>query len=163
MKELVSSLPQGPRKSSTARHSCIALSNYKIYQEEKKKQEATVARLERAYSLLAKSHRDLKESYDNMKNTEKKRDKFFTKIWKRVKGLWKVLKPYDRFTSAQVEMMMRPMMIVWMLRLVELMKSLQEIALLETDLGSILFPLLYCLCSKDTSISLVGGCYSWAR
>lgn len=34
---------------------------------------------------------------------EKNRDEFFTKIWKGVKGLWKVLKPQSRLPISWVD------------------------------------------------------------
>lgn len=38
-----------------------------------------------------------------MKKREEKIDKFITKIWKRVKGLWQVLQPLDRLPYSRVE------------------------------------------------------------
>lgn len=61
----------------------------------KKKQESTIARLNRAYLALEKSYKDLKKSNDKMMKREKMRYKFFTKMLKGVK----VLKPHDRLAS----------------------------------------------------------------
>ncbi|KAF3655452.1 hypothetical protein FXO37_15941 [Capsicum annuum] len=80
IKELVDGLPQGPAESSTTNHSYFSQYNYEKYLNDQKKHEATISRLERAYSSLAHSHRELKDSHEKMKKGEKKRDKFFTKI-----------------------------------------------------------------------------------
>ncbi|KAF3681551.1 hypothetical protein FXO38_01654 [Capsicum annuum] len=76
--------------------SYVTQSDYDIYHEEQKKQRATVAKLARAYSALVGSHKDLKESHMKMVKRETKRDKFFKKLWKRVKGIFKVHKPNNR-------------------------------------------------------------------
>lgn len=59
--------------------------------------------MERFYLDLDTSHRDLRESYKKMVKTEKKRDKFFNKLWKGVKGIIKVLKPNDQLHSPRLE------------------------------------------------------------
>ncbi|KAJ8544704.1 hypothetical protein K7X08_017287 [Anisodus acutangulus] len=38
-----------------------------------------------------------------MRKREKKRDKFFTRMWKGVKGIWKVLKPKESLRSTRPE------------------------------------------------------------
>lgn len=45
------------------------------------------------------SHKEFSKSHEMMKIRKKKRDKFFTRMWKGVKGLWKVLKPKDPLLS----------------------------------------------------------------
>lgn len=76
----MSRVPQVPEESSTTRHSYIAKSGYDGYIAKQKKQSATVAVLEKVYSDLATSHRDLKESSKKMVKREKKRNKFFRKL-----------------------------------------------------------------------------------
>lgn len=66
---------------------------------DQEKQGAKVASLEREYSTLTSSHRDLKDSYEKMVNREKKKDKFFKKMWKWVKVIFKFLKPNHTFPS----------------------------------------------------------------
>ncbi|KAG5590579.1 hypothetical protein H5410_041093 [Solanum commersonii] len=51
-----------------------------------------LANVEKAYAGLAKSHGELSILHNKMKKWEKSRDKLFTRMWKRVKGLWKFLK-----------------------------------------------------------------------
>ncbi|KAF3629193.1 hypothetical protein FXO38_27826 [Capsicum annuum] len=65
---------------STAYHSYMAQSDYEIYRVEKKKLGAKVSSLDKAYSSLAISHRDLKESQKKMVKREKKGDIFFRKL-----------------------------------------------------------------------------------
>lgn len=57
-------------------------SNYENYEADQQTQGVTIAMLERAYLSLAESHRDLWDSYEEMNKKEKKRDKFFSKMWK---------------------------------------------------------------------------------
>lgn len=52
---------------------------------------------------MAQSYRDLKESHEKIVKREKKREKFFTKIWKGVKGTFKVLKPKEQLPSLRFE------------------------------------------------------------
>lgn len=61
------------------------------YLRDQRKQKAQVDKLEKAYVGLAKSQGELSLSHRNMKKQEKMQDKFFTRMWKGVKGLWKVL------------------------------------------------------------------------
>ncbi|KAF3653859.1 hypothetical protein FXO37_16758 [Capsicum annuum] len=77
--------------------------DYNIYHEEQKKKGATAARLERAYSALVGAHRDLRDVHEKMMKREKKRYKFFKKIWKGVKCIFKVLKPNHRLTSLRLD------------------------------------------------------------
>lgn len=49
IKELVSGLPQGPKDSSTRRHSYVSRADYEKYQDEQQTQGETIAKLERAY------------------------------------------------------------------------------------------------------------------
>lgn len=79
IKELVSKFPQGLGESSTNGHSYVARSNYEKLLKGYKKKGATVANIDRAYSSLAYSHRVLRDSHEK---TKKKKDKFFTKMWK---------------------------------------------------------------------------------
>lgn len=71
--ELLSKLHMGPGQPSTADHPYISHMYYKKYIVEHKKHGAIIAYLERAYSALASSHRDLKESYKKMVKSEKKK------------------------------------------------------------------------------------------
>lgn len=103
IKELVPRLPKGPREPPTRRHSYVSHSEYEKYQEDQKKKKATVSKLERAYSVVVESGKDLQDSYEKIRKREKKRDNFFRKIWKGVKGLWRVLKPCDKLPSSRVE------------------------------------------------------------
>lgn len=80
VQELLSRLPHGTGDFSTAYHSYMAQSDYEIYQVEKKKLGAKVSSLDKAYSSLAISHRDLKESQKKMVKREKKGDIFFRKL-----------------------------------------------------------------------------------
>ncbi|KAG5585990.1 hypothetical protein H5410_046424 [Solanum commersonii] len=70
MKELMMKLPQGPDESYLGRKKKVQLAN-----------------LEKAYTCLAKSHGELSISYSKMKKKKKSCDKFFTRMWKGVKGL----------------------------------------------------------------------------
>lgn len=47
--------------------------------------------MERSYTALAKAHRDLNDLHEKVVKREKKRDRFFMKLWKGVKGIFKVL------------------------------------------------------------------------
>lgn len=58
----------------------MAQSDYERYFEDQKMQGVNIARLQRAYSFLGESHRELMDSYKKIKKREKKRDKFFIKI-----------------------------------------------------------------------------------
>ncbi|KAF3683306.1 hypothetical protein FXO37_01933 [Capsicum annuum] len=102
IKELVSRFPTGIGGSSTTLHSCVAQTNYERFLANQQEQGDTISRIERVYSSLAHSHRELRDSHEKIKKREKKRDKFFTKMWKRVKSLWKVLKPKERLPSPRV-------------------------------------------------------------
>lgn len=94
-------MPQGSGVPSTTQYSYEAQSNNVMYLEDQSTQGATIKRLEMAYSSLAESHRGLRDSHKKMKKRKNKRDKFFTKIWKGVRGLWKVLKPRDSLDTSK--------------------------------------------------------------
>lgn len=70
---------------------------------DQKEQGVIISRIEREYSFLEQSHQSLRESYDKMRRREKKKDKFFTCMWKGVKGPWKVLKPKERLSSPRTD------------------------------------------------------------
>lgn len=59
--------------------------------------------MEKAYVDLAKSHGELIRSHDKIKKRVKKRDKFFTRTWKGVKRLWKVLNANELFPSSRLD------------------------------------------------------------
>lgn len=103
IKDLVSGLPKGSVEPSTKRHFYASYSDYDRYQKEKQTQRTILAKLKMAYSILVEYHRDLWDSHEMMKKREKERDDFFSKMWKRVKGLRKVLKPYEGLLSPIVE------------------------------------------------------------
>lgn len=67
MRELVSKLPQGVDESSTSRHSYITQSDYNIFVEDQKAHEATIFKLEQAYSSLAWYYPDLYDSHNNIR------------------------------------------------------------------------------------------------
>ncbi|KAF3658082.1 hypothetical protein FXO38_13380 [Capsicum annuum] len=48
-------------------------------------------------------HRELRDFHEKMVKRDKKRNKFFTNMWKGVKGFWKILKPRDRLPSSRVD------------------------------------------------------------
>ncbi|KAH0665270.1 hypothetical protein KY290_027542 [Solanum tuberosum] len=79
-------LPQGSAESKYGLVSYVPQSEFDIYLK------VQLANLEKAYAGLAKSHVELSISYNKMKKQEKSINKFFTRMWKGVKGLWKVLK-----------------------------------------------------------------------
>ncbi|KAK6782111.1 hypothetical protein RDI58_019907 [Solanum bulbocastanum] len=54
-----------------------------------------------AYVDFAKSHGELSISHNKMKKLEKSKDKFFTRMWKWVKGLWKVLKANEPLPTSR--------------------------------------------------------------
>ncbi|KAH0642104.1 hypothetical protein KY290_033705 [Solanum tuberosum] len=66
---------------------------------DQRNRKAQLANLEKAYVGLEKSHGKLSISHRKIKKREKSRDKFFTQIWKEVKGLWKVLNENDPLTT----------------------------------------------------------------
>ncbi|KAF3620519.1 hypothetical protein FXO38_00753 [Capsicum annuum] len=102
VREIFSRLTQG-QGDSTTYHSYISQSNYKRYREEQEKQGATVVYVERSYSALAASYRKLKDSLEKMVNRQKKRGKFFRKLWKRVKYIFKVLKHNHPIPSLRLD------------------------------------------------------------
>jgi len=55
------------------------------------------------HGSLSTSHAKLANAHTRMKIREKKRDKFFTRMWKGVKGLWKGLKPQESVPSIETE------------------------------------------------------------
>ncbi|KAG5576965.1 hypothetical protein H5410_057099, partial [Solanum commersonii] len=57
--------------------------------------------LEKPYARLSKSHGELSISLSRMKKQEKSRDKFFTQMWKCVKGLYKVLKANEELPTSR--------------------------------------------------------------
>lgn len=71
------------------------------YKKEEKKQGVTIVRIEWAYLELAESHRELRSSYEMIKKREKRKDKFFSKMWKGVKGQWNILKPLEKLPSPE--------------------------------------------------------------
>uniref|UniRef100_M1DX14 Uncharacterized protein n=1 Tax=Solanum tuberosum TaxID=4113 RepID=M1DX14_SOLTU len=83
VKELVAKQSQGPGESSVGTKSYVPQSEFDASQ---------FANLEKAYASLAQSHGELSISHSKIKKREKSRDKFFTRMWKGVKGLWNVLK-----------------------------------------------------------------------
>ncbi|KAH0644970.1 hypothetical protein KY284_032854 [Solanum tuberosum] len=82
VKDIVTKLPQG---------------------SDQRKQKARLANLEKAYADLAKSHGELSISHSKMKKWEKSKEKFFTRMWKGVKGLWKVLKASESLPISRPE------------------------------------------------------------
>lgn len=99
----MSRLPQGLGEPSTTHHSYVSRVDYDEYNKEQKKQKTTIDQLEEAYSSFVASHQDLRRAHEKIITRDKKRDKFFTKMWKGVKGLWKVLKPQRRLPIYWVE------------------------------------------------------------
>ncbi|KAK6773809.1 hypothetical protein RDI58_029048 [Solanum bulbocastanum] len=95
VQELVAKLPQGPGESSAGTRSYVPQSEFDAYLSDQGKQKYQLANLEKAYASLANSHGELSMSYGKMNKQEKSRYKFFTRMWKGVKGLWKVLKEND--------------------------------------------------------------------
>lgn len=55
------------------------------------------------YISLVWSHWDLHDYLDNIRRKEKKRYKFSTWMWKRVKVLWKVLNPREGLFSSRAD------------------------------------------------------------
>jgi len=49
---------------------------------------------------MVDSYHDLWVAHEKMVRREKKRDEFFSKMWKWVKVLWKVIQPRDRLSSS---------------------------------------------------------------
>lgn len=103
IRECVPGLPQGPRESSTVHYSYASQFDYEIYQEELKKQGASISKLERTYSSFIISQRDLRASQEKKVERVNKREKFLYKIQRGVKGIFKVLKPKQRLPSPSVE------------------------------------------------------------
>ncbi|KAH0745716.1 hypothetical protein KY285_007373 [Solanum tuberosum] len=95
MKDIMTKLSQGPGESSTKSVSYVSQHKFDAYLSNQRKKKAQLANLEKAYTSLAKSHRELSVSHSKMKNHDKSRDKFFTWMWTGVKGLWKMLKTND--------------------------------------------------------------------
>lgn len=73
---------------------------YCAYQES---QSSIVARLKRAYLTLPESHRDIRDSYEKINKRGKKRDKFFSMMWKGITGLWTILKLRYKLSCSWVE------------------------------------------------------------
>lgn len=76
--------------------------DYEKYIEEQQNQGAILANMERSYSALATSHRDLNESHAKIVKREKKRGKLFKRFWKMVKGIFKVRKPNQPIPSPRL-------------------------------------------------------------
>lgn len=55
--------------------------------------------LEKLYTNLARLNQELSESYEKITKKKNKTYKFFTQVWKGVKGLWKVLTLRDPLPS----------------------------------------------------------------
>lgn len=107
IRELVAGLPQGPGESSWGSAN-ISKDDFQKYINDQKKKGDHLKALEKAYRELTKKHGELstshgilEKSHTRMVKREKKRDKFFTRMWKGVKGIWKVLKPQDRLPSSR--------------------------------------------------------------
>ncbi|KAG5591041.1 hypothetical protein H5410_041555 [Solanum commersonii] len=87
VKDIVTNLSQGSGESSSRPVSYVPQSEFDAHFKDQKKQKAQLANLEKAYADLAKSHGELSISHSKMKKREKSREKFFTRMWKGVKGL----------------------------------------------------------------------------
>ncbi|KAL3330165.1 hypothetical protein AABB24_034161 [Solanum stoloniferum] len=96
-------LPQGSGESSSGLVSYVPQSEFDAYFKDQRKQKAQLANLEKAYADLAKSHGELRISHSKMRKREKSREKFFTRMWKGVKGLWKVLKANESLPISRPE------------------------------------------------------------
>lgn len=94
----------GPGEPSIAYHSYVAQTDCERFLEDQKAQGSTISRIKQSYSALEWSHRDLRDSHNKMKRRGKKRDKFFTRMWEGVKGLWKVLNPQYRLPYPREDM-----------------------------------------------------------
>ncbi|KAH0642234.1 hypothetical protein KY290_033830 [Solanum tuberosum] len=103
VKDIVTKLPQGSGESSSGPVSYVPQSEFDAYFKDQRKQKARLANLEKAYADLAKSHGELSISHSKMKKWEKSREKFFTRMWKGVKGLWKVLKANESLPISRPE------------------------------------------------------------
>ncbi|KAK6782255.1 hypothetical protein RDI58_020051 [Solanum bulbocastanum] len=101
VKDLVT--PQGLGESSSGPVSYVPQSEFDAHFKDQRKHKAQLANLEKAYADLAKSHGELSISHSKMKKREKSREKFFTRMWKRVKGLWKVLKANESLPISRPE------------------------------------------------------------
>lgn len=91
--EFVSSFPQGSGEPSPTHNSYVLCNDYEKYKKDQKKQEDTIEKFEKAYSSLKESYHDLRIAHKKIVEREKKRDEFFIRIWKAIKGLYKVLWP----------------------------------------------------------------------
>nr|XP_033515315.1 uncharacterized protein LOC117279819 [Nicotiana tomentosiformis] len=110
IRDLVAGLPQGPGGTSEGPCACISKKTFQKYLDDQKKQGYHLKKLEKAYTDLATvhgtlstSHAKLENAHTRMKKKEKKRDKFFSHVWKGVKGIWKVLKPQELVPSTKPE------------------------------------------------------------
>lgn len=72
IKELMYSLPQGPEDSCTTHNSYMSLTEYDKYRKYQKKQELTIAKLEKAYFSLPQSYRDVRIEHGKLITREKK-------------------------------------------------------------------------------------------
>lgn len=117
--------------------------------------------MERAYSALDASHRDLKESSKKIVKRDKKRDKFFKKLWKGVKGNFKILKPNDRLLPPRLDSDEEEPAIGQLMMLVVMVLSLWKRAAADADLVR---PLTFCLYFIDdvvgTLLAFQLGCFS---
>lgn len=94
-----------------------------------------------------------------MKIMDKMRDKFFIKIWRRVKGLRKVLKPETGYLLQEWIAMIMPQQSGPVLRMQEMIRSLRDKENLDTFLESTLISLCAYLCSEYTISFLFRGVY----
>ncbi|KAG5610028.1 hypothetical protein H5410_021309 [Solanum commersonii] len=103
VKKIVSWLPQGPGESSVEPRSFVPQSEFYGYVRDQRNQKAQFASFKNSYARLAKSHGELSISNGKMKKQEKSRHKFFTRIWKGVKGLWEVLKANEPLPTSRLD------------------------------------------------------------
>lgn len=101
VQHLVKNLPQGSSEAYREPHSFIPQKTLDVYLEDHRKKKAQLSCLDKAYANMVKSHSELSRSHDKMKKREDKKDKFFTRMWKGVKGLGKVLKAKEPLLSSR--------------------------------------------------------------
>ncbi|KAH0722620.1 hypothetical protein KY290_005270 [Solanum tuberosum] len=101
LKELVTRLLQRSSDSSSGPVSYFLQSEFHAYLKDQRKQKAQLANLDKAYASLTKEHDELSISHSKIKKWEKSRDKFFTRMWKGVKVLWKVLKVNEPLSTSK--------------------------------------------------------------
>ncbi|KAK6782130.1 hypothetical protein RDI58_019926 [Solanum bulbocastanum] len=92
VEEIVTKLHQGSGEWSSGPVSYVPQSEYYAYLKDQRKQKAQLANLEKAYASLAKLNGELCISHSKMKKQGTTRNTFFTRMWKGMKGFWKVLK-----------------------------------------------------------------------